>query len=285
MLSGLTAIPDGSSVNKKLYIAGGQGRKVYEFDLGADGVLGGGDDSTGALPQFDTVALGFSDVEGIAYNATDNTLYIVSTIDNDTYLGETSTSGNLLRAYDLSYLGHVRRSGLTIAPSSIDPSSNNVYIVSRGVDNAVDPNNNDGKIWEIDITNPTMPDLIFKDGFESGNFSAWTSSSTNGGNLNVSSAAALFNSYGMRAVIGNTTSMDVTDDRPTVETHYRARFYFDPNSIAMANNESHEIFQAMSTCLNQLLTQMFCRYNFAIIMVTIKCVVGFCQIILRHFYL
>ena len=34
--------------NKKLYIAGGQGGKVYVFELGANGVLGGGDDSTGA---------------------------------------------------------------------------------------------------------------------------------------------------------------------------------------------------------------------------------------------
>ena len=227
----------------KLYIAGGQGQKVYEFDLGANGVLGGGDDSTGALPQFDTVPLGFSDVEGIAYNATDNTLYIVSTTALDTYLGETTTSGSLLRAYDLSYLGHVRRSGLTLAPASADPSSNNIYIVSRGEDNAIDPNNNDGKIWEIDLTNPTMPDLIFKDGFESGNFSAWTSSNTNNGNLSANPSAALFDSYGMRAVIGSTISMDVTDERPTLETHYRARFYFDPNSITMADGNIHNIFQ------------------------------------------
>ncbi|HXQ37089.1 MAG TPA: hypothetical protein VN843_23970, partial [Anaerolineales bacterium] len=226
----------------KLYIGGGQEGEVYVFDLGANGVLGGGDDSSGALTHFDTVALGFSDVEGIAYNDTDGTLYIVSTIDNDTYLGELTTSGTLLRAYDLSYLGHVRRSGLTVAPASTDPSSNNIYIVSRGVDNAVDPNNNDGKIWEIDITNPTMPDLIFKDGFESGDFSAWTSKTTNGGNLSVSPSAALFGSYGLRAVINNTASMYVTDDNPTFESRYRARFYFDPNSIAMGS-DTHNIFQ------------------------------------------
>ncbi|HZM21117.1 MAG TPA: hypothetical protein VFC02_05200, partial [Anaerolineales bacterium] len=231
----------------KLYIAGGQGGQIYEFDLGANGVLGGGDDSSGTLPHFATAPLGFSDVEGIAYNDTDGTLYIVSTTDSDTYLGETTTSGTLLRAYDLSYLGHVRRSGLTVAPSSTDPSSNNIYIVSRGVDNANDPNNNDGKIWEIDISNPSMPDLIFKDGFESGNFSAWTSSNTNSGNLSISPSAALFDVYGMRAVLTGTGSpipgMDVTDDRPTLETHYRARFYFDPNSITMASGDLHDIFQ------------------------------------------
>src|SRR4030095_14896322 len=109
---------------------------------------------------------------------------------------------------------------------SVDPSSDNIYIVSRGVDNAVDPNNNDGKIWEIDISNPDMPDLIFKDGFESGDLSAWTSSSTNGGKLSANASAAMFNSYGMRAVISSTTSMDVTDEGPTLETRYQRRFSF-----------------------------------------------------------
>jgi hypothetical protein len=34
----------------------------------------------------------------------------------------------------------------------------------------------------------------------------------------------------------------VTDDRPNAEARYRARFYFDPNSIAMSNGNSHYIF-------------------------------------------
>jgi hypothetical protein len=235
----------------KLYItSGGDGSKsIYEYNLGANGVLGGGDDSSSTLPSFGTSALGFTDVEGIAYNSAANTLYILSTHGTDTYLGETTTSGTLLRAYDLSYLGYlgsVRRSGLTIAPASGDPSTNNIYIVSRGEDNANTSNFNDGKIWEIDITNPVMPDLIFKDGFESGDLSAWTLATTNGGNLNVNASAALFGSFGMRAQINNTTSMDVMDEKPTLESRYRARFYFDPNSIVMTSGDTHIIFQAYS---------------------------------------
>ncbi|HKY54734.1 MAG TPA: hypothetical protein VJM08_10530, partial [Anaerolineales bacterium] len=196
----ITDVEDVAYGQGKLYItSGGDGSKsIYQYNLGANGVLGGGDDSSGALPSFGTAALGFSDVEGIAYNAAAGTLYILSTHGSDTYLGETTTSGNLLHAYDLTYLGTVHRSGLTIAPASGDPSTNNIYIVSRGEDNASTSDFNDGKIWEIDIT-PVRPDLIFKDGFESGDFSAWTVANTNNGKLNVDASAALFGSYGMRA--------------------------------------------------------------------------------------
>ena len=46
----------------------------------------------------------------------------------------------------------------------------------------------------------------------------------------------------LRALINNTTSIYVTDDRPISETRYRARFYFDPNSITMSNGNAHYIF-------------------------------------------
>jgi hypothetical protein len=38
--------------------------------------------------------------------------------------------------------------------------------------------------------------------------------------------------------------MYVRDETPNAETRYRARFYFDPNSISMASGEGHDIFQA-----------------------------------------
>ncbi|HSJ85626.1 MAG TPA: metallophosphoesterase family protein, partial [Anaerolineales bacterium] len=75
-----------------------------------------------------------------------------------------------------------------------------------------------------------VTDLIFKDGFESGNLSAWTASSTNGGNLSVSANSALSGIYGLKATFTNTTTMFVRDDSPNAEPRYRARFSFDPNS-------------------------------------------------------
>ena len=91
-------------------------------------------------------------------------------------------------------------------------------------------------------TPPSASDLIFSDGFESGSLSAWSAAVTDGGDLNVSSAAALVGSRGLRAVIDNTASIYVTDDRPNAEVRYRARFYFDPNSITMSSGNAHYIF-------------------------------------------
>ena len=85
-------------------------------------------------------------------------------------------------------------------------------------------------------------DSIFSDGFESGNLSAWTSSTTDNGNLSASSAAALVGSNGLQAVINDANPIYLTDDSPNAEPRYRARFYFDPNSIAMADGDTHFIF-------------------------------------------
>ncbi len=93
-------------------------------------------------------------------------------------------------------------------------------------------------------TTPPLPDLIFADGAESGTLSAWSSSSTDGGNLSASTTAALVGSQGIQALINDNNSIYVIDDSPTAETHYRARFYFDPNTIAMAPNDAHLIFLA-----------------------------------------
>ena len=91
-------------------------------------------------------------------------------------------------------------------------------------------------------TSTTSADVILADGFESASLSAWSSAATDGGDLNVHASAALVGNQGLRAVINNTTSIYVTDDRPTSEARYRVRFYFDPNSITMSNGNAHYIF-------------------------------------------
>jgi len=47
-------------------------------------------------------------------------------------------------------------------------------------------------------------------------------------------------------VIDDNNAIYVTDETPNAETRYRARFYFDPNSITMANNDAHYIFYGYS---------------------------------------
>ena len=89
---------------------------------------------------------------------------------------------------------------------------------------------------------PSASDVIFTDGFESGNLSAWTLNKTDRDDLGVSATAALVGSGGMQAVIDDNRTIFVTDDTPSAESRYRARFYFDPNSIPMADGNAHYIF-------------------------------------------
>src|SRR5688572_2299111 len=283
---GVTDAEDVAYGNNTLFIAGGVDAEVYRIPLGTNGVLGGGDD--GAMTHFDTLAMGFTDLEALGYNTDNGTLFIASPKASDRYLGETTTTGTLLRAYDLSLMGSAGniRSDVTYAPGSQNPGIKNIYIASRGVDNNNDPNENDGKIWEINISGsgatptrtptktstpapgpsptstnvPSTTDSIFADGFESGNFSAWSANKTDSGDLSVSATAALIGTRGMQAVIDDTVTIFLTDDRPAAEPRYRARFYFDPNSIAMASGNVHFIFNGFMGTSTAVLQVEF-RYS------------------------
>src|SRR5688572_14218044 len=157
-LYGIRDTEDVAYGNNTLFIAGGDAAEVYRIPLGANGVLGGGDD--GAMTHFDTAALGFGDMEALGYNANNGTLFIASPKPSDRYLGEVTITGTLLRAYDLALMGTAGniRSDVTYAPSSHNPGIKSIYIASRGVDNDSSRLENDGKIWEISLGGtPTTP--------------------------------------------------------------------------------------------------------------------------------
>ncbi|HWQ14413.1 MAG TPA: multicopper oxidase domain-containing protein [Roseiflexaceae bacterium] len=118
----------------------------------------------------------------------------------------------------------------------------------------------DGALSAFDELTVTVnsPDLIFASGFESGSFSGWTAEVDTEGDLNVTVAAALVGASGMAALIDNTTAMYVRDDTPLNEPRYRARFFFDPNSITMANGNLHRIMVARDTS-NELVRIEFRR--------------------------
>ena len=105
----------------------------------------------------------------------------------------------------------------------------------------------------------SVTDLIFKDGFESGSFSAWSANSNNGGRLSVSAGAALEGNYGLQAAFSNTTNMLVRNDSPNAETRYRARFYFNPNSISMATGDNITLLQGLDAGSNIVLSIQFNR--------------------------
>jgi len=60
--------------------------------------------------------------------------------------------------------------------------------------------------------------------------------------LSVSPSAALVGSNGMQVFINDTANIYVIDETPNAEQRYRARFYFDPNSITMIDGSFHSLF-------------------------------------------
>jgi hypothetical protein len=97
----------------------------------------------------------------------------------------------------------------------------------------------DGSGWGV-YAQRLAPDVIFADGFEGGDLSAWASAATDGGDLTVRAEAALRSTTaGLRGVVDDTAALYVQDDSPTDEPRYRARFYFDPNGFDPGEEEGH----------------------------------------------
>ncbi len=111
---------------------------------------------------------------------------------------------------------------------------------------ATNPNTPGATFTPTPASTASGSDLIFADGFESGNLSAWTSASTDGGDLSTSPLAALVGNQGLRAVVNDSNSMYLTDNSPNAEAHYRVRFYFDPNSVAMASGDYQYLLTAFA---------------------------------------
>jgi hypothetical protein len=81
------------------------------------------------------------------------------------------------------------------------------------------------------------PDVIFADGFESGDTSAWSAAT---GALGVNQGSALRGTtHGLEASIAFGSSHHVRDDTPSNEARYRARLYFDPNGFDPGSAEGH----------------------------------------------
>ncbi|MCH9646650.1 MAG: tandem-95 repeat protein [Deltaproteobacteria bacterium] len=81
------------------------------------------------------------------------------------------------------------------------------------------------------------------DGFESGDLSGWDGTVASGsGGLMAHPKAALNGSYGLQVTVDSgTQSLWVEDDSPQDETHYWARFRFDPNTLGMAVGDTFPI--------------------------------------------
>jgi hypothetical protein len=110
---------------------------------------------------------------------------------------------------------------------------------------------------------PSRPDLMFSDTFETGNPSEWnpTRTKVDGGDLSVTASAAYQSGYGLNALIDDTAVLYAVDSSPAFEKRYRARFYFNPNSLAMGNNTSHFIFDGYNTNKNDAMFRLELFYE------------------------
>lgn len=132
----------------RLYIADGIGQEVYIVSPGGngvfDGVPPGGDDT---VTHFDTEAMGLRDPEGVDYNFDTGTLFVASRADN--FVVETTLEGAVVGSIDISAANAMNPSDIAYAPGSADPGVMSLYVTDRAVDNWDDPNENDGRIFEI----------------------------------------------------------------------------------------------------------------------------------------
>ena len=148
-----------------LFIADGVNAEVYEIDPGANGIFDGvppaGDD---IVSQFDTAILGLRDPEGVEFNPDTGTLFIVS--QDDGIVVETARDGIPVSVFDVASTGAINLSGVAYGPSSANASENSLYLVARGVDNNSDPDENDGKLYEISLADddPNAIAISFQDG-------------------------------------------------------------------------------------------------------------------------
>jgi hypothetical protein len=157
--------PEGIAYGEgKLFIADGADdgeSEIYVLSPGEnevfDGVLPIGDDQ---VTHFDTLSLGLKDPEGIGFHPERGTLFMVSRTEK--VLIETTQSGMALAIYDLSFTDIIKPSGVGIGPGSQDPENLSIYIASRGIDNDLDPNENDGKIFEFGVLEKNYFPLIFR---------------------------------------------------------------------------------------------------------------------------
>jgi hypothetical protein len=93
---------------------------------------------------------------------------------------------------------------------------------------------------QSDVYGAFVPvDHIAWDPFESGTVLGWSAASTDGGDLATNSTAPMEGSFDLKAVVDDTAPLFVEDRTPLDESHYRARFWFDPADFDPGMAQNH----------------------------------------------
>jgi hypothetical protein len=102
-------------------------------------------------------------------------------------------------------------------------------------------------IWLNHVSSPG--DIIFANSFNDDNcfLTEWTACADDGGDLEFNGPPLIEGGdVSMSIRVDDNNVVYITSDHPNAETRYRARFYFDPNSISMANGDLHRFFYGYS---------------------------------------
>jgi hypothetical protein len=127
-----------------IFFVDGVATEVYRINP-VDGIFGNGNDT---MTHFDVGQYGIADTEALKYYPPNDSLIVGNRTEEE--LIEVTKTGQLLRTIDLSGIPGLNLvSGLGLAPASNGTGQLNYWIVDRGVDNGANPNENDGKLYEI----------------------------------------------------------------------------------------------------------------------------------------
>ncbi|WP_341927312.1 hypothetical protein [Nocardioides psychrotolerans] len=142
----------------ELFVLDGADHDVHRVDPGPngrfDGVAPTGDDTA---TELDVEVYGAEDPEGIGYHPGRGTLVVVDSTSEAVY--ELNRQLMLVSRVDIAVTGQVFAAGITVAPATDDPGRYDLYVVDRGVDNDTDPDENDGRLFELRVDLPPIVNL------------------------------------------------------------------------------------------------------------------------------
>lgn len=142
----------------ELFVLDGADNDVHRVSPGPNGVFDGvaptGDDTA---TEFDIQRYGAEDPEGIGYHPGRGTLVVVDSTSDRIY--ELNRDLVLVSQIDIGVTNQRFAAGVAVAPASNDPGRYDYYVVDRGVDNDANPNENDGRLYELRADLPPVGNL------------------------------------------------------------------------------------------------------------------------------
>jgi hypothetical protein len=145
-----------STSTGELFTTDGLANEVYRISPGSNGAFDGvpptGDD---VVSNFDTAGLGVQNSEGLGYLPGRDTLLVVDGRSTNPFIYEVTLGGTLVTSIDISATDAKHPEDVAIAPGT-QGGAQNFYMVARGVDNNSNPDENDGKMYEL-VVNLSAP--------------------------------------------------------------------------------------------------------------------------------